>query len=358
MCVVEACIDIDNSQGLKICSEVDPDYRRTIGILTKLDMVSPGNEKDVVQILKNNNEKYQLKHGWVGVINKNQAENNEKMSIKMAKQNEEKRLGESEFWSSCENTGSRFLEEYLSEILKSFVLEFMPGFINSLENEQRDRREEYEKFTKENENLKSPSMMLFKIGKNILSMIKYGLYGTTDNCIHALARPTRAKIDSLVKDYKTCVTETLKKEIDNRIQDHEARRDSLTETLEQFNDESSGIDPRIFPADELLKKMLRREFPIIVEEPIQNATDASEKFLLKLLQIAIVENLRAYPNLKNRIHTKLRLQVQKMKADLDRDCFVFVQKHKSFFQPDIITLIQDDEKPSFISLDQSFIGSG
>ena len=49
MAVTGANTDLANSDGLKLAREVDPDGVRTIGVLTKIDLMDQGT--DVVDIL-------------------------------------------------------------------------------------------------------------------------------------------------------------------------------------------------------------------------------------------------------------------------------------------------------------------
>ena len=55
-------------QALQLASKVDPSHSRTIGVLTKIDLMDRGtNATDIL-----NNKKYPLKLGWVGVVNRSQ----------------------------------------------------------------------------------------------------------------------------------------------------------------------------------------------------------------------------------------------------------------------------------------------
>ena len=53
-----------------MANKVDPNGYRTIGVLTKIDIIDKGTEKDIIKIL--NNEVYVLKLGWIAVQNRSQ----------------------------------------------------------------------------------------------------------------------------------------------------------------------------------------------------------------------------------------------------------------------------------------------
>uniref|UniRef100_A0A3B3TK53 Interferon-induced GTP-binding protein Mx n=1 Tax=Poecilia latipinna TaxID=48699 RepID=A0A3B3TK53_9TELE len=61
--VVPSNVDIATTEALKMAQQVDPDGERTLGILTKPDLVDKGTEETVVEIV--NNEVIQLKKGYM-----------------------------------------------------------------------------------------------------------------------------------------------------------------------------------------------------------------------------------------------------------------------------------------------------
>ncbi|KAF3856040.1 hypothetical protein F7725_016763, partial [Dissostichus mawsoni] len=61
--VVPCNVDIATTEALKMAQEVDPEGERTLGILTKPDLVDRGTEENVVEIV--NNEVIHLKKGYM-----------------------------------------------------------------------------------------------------------------------------------------------------------------------------------------------------------------------------------------------------------------------------------------------------
>lgn len=62
-------MDLANSDALKIAREVDPSGSRTLGVLTKLDLMDSGT--DALDILQNQGS-FKLKLGFIGVVNRSQ----------------------------------------------------------------------------------------------------------------------------------------------------------------------------------------------------------------------------------------------------------------------------------------------
>ena len=65
LAISPADVDLANSSALKASRAIDPKGERTIGVITKLDLVPPEYANQLL-----NNKKYPLKMGYVGVINK------------------------------------------------------------------------------------------------------------------------------------------------------------------------------------------------------------------------------------------------------------------------------------------------
>lgn len=70
--------DLANSEAIKMARSVDPSGNRTLGVITKLDLMDKGT--DATEMLSG--KVINLKKGFVGVVNRSQADINANMSIK------------------------------------------------------------------------------------------------------------------------------------------------------------------------------------------------------------------------------------------------------------------------------------
>ncbi|XP_076609440.1 interferon-induced GTP-binding protein Mx [Chaetodon auriga] len=77
--VVPCNVDIATTEALKMAQEVDPDGERSLGILTKPDLVDKGTEETVVDIV--HNEVIHLKKGYMIVRCRGQKEITDKVSL-------------------------------------------------------------------------------------------------------------------------------------------------------------------------------------------------------------------------------------------------------------------------------------
>jgi len=84
--VVPANQDISTSDGLQLAKQIDPDGERTIGVITKIDIMDKGTDAKSLLL----GEDIHLKLGWVGIVNRSQASINEDIRVKVALENEQK----------------------------------------------------------------------------------------------------------------------------------------------------------------------------------------------------------------------------------------------------------------------------
>ena len=86
LAVTGANTDLASSDALKLARELDPRGDRTIGVLTKLDLMDPGT--DVCDIMQN--RVIPLRRGYISVVNRGQRDIDADLSIQVGLRNEER----------------------------------------------------------------------------------------------------------------------------------------------------------------------------------------------------------------------------------------------------------------------------
>lgn len=86
LAVTSANTDLASSDALKLARELDPRGDRTIGVLTKLDLMDPGT--DVSEIM--HNRVIPLRRGYIAVVNRGQRDIEADLSIQVGLRNEER----------------------------------------------------------------------------------------------------------------------------------------------------------------------------------------------------------------------------------------------------------------------------
>ena len=121
--VTAANTDLANSDALQMAREVDSSGKRTIGVLTKLDLMDPGT--DAMDMLSG--RVIPLQRGYVGVINRSQADIKANVSIRqsLAKENAFFQ-NHSAYRPIATRMGSQFLTKMLNQILMQHIRECLP----------------------------------------------------------------------------------------------------------------------------------------------------------------------------------------------------------------------------------------
>ena len=140
LCVIAANSDIATSDGLKMAKELDKKGMRTLGVLTKLDIMDKGTDAKKVLL----NQEIPLKLGYIAVKNRSKQDLIDKISM------EEMQRREKEFFKnhpiykhlppSC--FGNDVLIQKLTKILFRIIRENLPGIIKSINDSIRRCEEE------------------------------------------------------------------------------------------------------------------------------------------------------------------------------------------------------------------------
>jgi dynamin 1-like protein len=123
LAVSPANVDIVNSEALKLARHVDPMGRRTIGVLTKLDLMDHGtNALDILS-----GRVYPLKLGFIGVVNRSQQD------IQVNKSLAEALKAEAEFFrhhpayrNMANRCGTHYLAKTLNTTLMAHIRDRLP----------------------------------------------------------------------------------------------------------------------------------------------------------------------------------------------------------------------------------------
>jgi hypothetical protein len=132
--VIQATIDVESDMGLGLIKTYDPEFRRTVGVLTKVDMLKDSNVEGYLggTISKN----LQLGYGYFAVRNRSSDEMRT-MSVRDGLLIERKFFDETEPYKSSmykNKTGSINLGNRLSEILLAHIRTCLPAVMDEIKN--------------------------------------------------------------------------------------------------------------------------------------------------------------------------------------------------------------------------------
>lgn len=123
LAVSPANVDIVNSEALKLARHVDPLGRRTIGVLTKVDLMDHGtNALDILS-----GRVYPLKLGFIGVVNRSQQDIQGNKSLAEALKSESEFFKHHPAYRNMANRcGTQFLAKSLNTTLMAHIRERLP----------------------------------------------------------------------------------------------------------------------------------------------------------------------------------------------------------------------------------------
>lgn len=137
LAITAANTDLANSDALKMARDVDPDGERTIGVVTKIDLMDEGT--DALDLLQGN--VYPLKLGYFGVKCRSQKQIDESLEVDKAIEKEKEFFSRHHIYSSySDKLGIPYLTKSLNKILIYHIQRCIPS-LNKQIAEQLQLRE-------------------------------------------------------------------------------------------------------------------------------------------------------------------------------------------------------------------------
>uniref|UniRef100_A0A669BIG4 Dynamin-1-like protein n=1 Tax=Oreochromis niloticus TaxID=8128 RepID=A0A669BIG4_ORENI len=121
LAVTAANTDMATSEALKVAREVDPDGRRTLAVVTKLDLMDAGT--DAMDVLMG--RVIPVKLGIIGVVNRSQLDINNKKSVADAIRDEHAFL-QKKYPSLANRNGTKYLARTLNRLLMHHIRDCLP----------------------------------------------------------------------------------------------------------------------------------------------------------------------------------------------------------------------------------------
>ncbi|XP_070374747.1 dynamin-1 isoform X5 [Equus asinus] len=143
LAVSPANSDLANSDALKIAKEVDSQGQRTIGVITKLDLMDEGTDaRDVLE-----NKLLPLRRGYIGVVNRSQKDIDGKKDITAALAAERKFfLSHPSYRHLADRMGTPYLQKVLNQQLTNHIRDTLPGLRNKLQSQLLSIEKEVEEY--------------------------------------------------------------------------------------------------------------------------------------------------------------------------------------------------------------------
>lgn len=138
LAVIPCNQDIATIDILERAHRYDPEGERTLGVLTKPDLIDRGAEDEVLSIIRNIRKP--LKLGYIMVKNRSQADLKSSLSLTNSLENEESYFMNHEIWNSLDVTlrGTKSLNDKLTHLIVSRAMQTGPYIKYQLMTKQKE----------------------------------------------------------------------------------------------------------------------------------------------------------------------------------------------------------------------------
>lgn len=304
LAVTPANMDLANSDALKLAKDVDPQGQRTIGVITKLDLMDEGT--DAREILEN--KLLPLCRGYVGVVNRSQKDIDGKKDIKAAL------LAEKDFFRShpayshiAARMGTPYLQKMLNQQLTNHIRETLPVFRSNLQSQLLALNREAEEYRKYGpDDFTRRTKTLLQLVQRLSVDFEKLIEGSGDK-VDTVHLSGGARINRIFHEHFPY--ELLKLESDERD-----LRQEITFAIRNIHGVRTGLFTPDLAFEAIVKKQISR-----LNEPCMKLVDmVSQELITTVYQC--INKLSSFPKLRDEtekiLSTEIRAQESKCRDQI------------------------------------------
>ncbi|CAI6368425.1 unnamed protein product [Macrosiphum euphorbiae] len=283
LAVSPANADLATSDALQISKQVDPDGMRTIGVITKLDLMDEGTDaRDILE-----NKLLPLRRGYIGVVNRSQKDIDGRKDIKAALSAERKFfLAHPSYRHMADRLGTPYLQRVLNQQLTNHIRDTLPGLRDKLQKQlltlEKDV-EQFKYFRPDDPAIKTKAML--QMIQQLQSDFERTIEGSGSAQINTNELSGGAKINRLF--HERFPFEIVKMEIDEK----ELRRE-IAFAIRNIH----GIRVGLFTPDMAFEAIVKKQIARL-KEPSLKCTDLVVNELSNVVRIC-TDKMSRYPRLR------------------------------------------------------------
>ncbi|XP_061382953.1 dynamin isoform X2 [Danaus plexippus] len=311
LAVTPANTDLANSDALKLAKEVDPQGLRTIGVITKLDLMDEGTDaRDVLE-----NKLLPLRRGYIGVVNRSQKDIDGRKDISAALAAERKFfLSHPSYRHIADRLGTPYLQRVLNQQLTNHIRDTLPGLRDKLQKQlltlEKDV-DQYKHFRPDDPSIKTKAML--QMIQQLQTDFERTIEGSGSAQINTNELSGGAKINRLF--HERFPFEIVKMEFDEK----ELRRE-IAFAIRNIH----GIRVGLFTPDMAFEAIVKKQIARL-KEPSLKCVDLVVQELSNVVRFC-TERMSRYPRLREETeriimsHVRSREQQCKEQLVLLIDC--------------------------------------
>ncbi|XP_021708051.1 dynamin isoform X1 [Aedes aegypti] len=305
LAVTPANTDLANSDALKLAKEVDPQGVRTIGVITKLDLMDEGTDaRDILE-----NKLLPLRRGYIGVVNRSQKDIEGRKDIHAALSAERKFfLSHPSYRHIADRLGTPYLQKVLNQQLTNHIRDTLPGLRDRLQKQlltlEKDV-EQFKHFRPDDPSIKTKAML--QMIQQLQSDFERTIEGSGSALVNTNELSGGAKINRIFH-------ERLRFEIVKMSCDEKELRREISFAIRNIH----GIRVGLFTPDMAFEAIVKKQISQL-KEPILKCIDLTVQELSNVVRIC-TDKMARYPRLRDEteriITTHIRNCEQRAKEQL------------------------------------------
>jgi len=305
LAVTPANTDLATSDALQLARTADPDGHRTIGVLTKLDLMDEGTDaKDIME-----NKLLPLRRGYVAVVNRSQKDIDGKKDIKAAVAAERKFfLSHPSYRHMADRCGTPYLQKQLNQQLTNHIRETLPGLRDKLQRQMLELEKEvaqYKHFQPNDPSIKTKAML--QMVQHLQVDFERAIEGSGTDGVNTMELSGGAKINRLF--HERFPYEIVKMEFDEK----ELRKE-IAFAIRNIH----GIRVGLFTPDMAFEAITKTQIGRL-REPSLKCVDLVVQELTNVVR-TVTEKMNRYPRLREEaeriITTYIREKEQQCKEQI------------------------------------------
>lgn len=305
LAVTPANTDLANSDALKLAKEVDPQGVRTIGVITKLDLMDEGTDaRDILE-----NKLLPLRRGYIGVVNRSQKDIEGRKDIHQALTAERKFfLSHPSYRHMADRLGTPYLQRVLNQQLTNHIRDTLPGLRDKLQKQMLTLEkdvEQFKHFRPDDPSIKTKAML--QMIQQLQSDFERTIEGSGSALVNTNELSGGAKINRIFH-------ERLRFEIVKMACDEKELRREISFAIRNIH----GIRVGLFTPDMAFEAIVKRQIAQL-KEPVIKCVDLVVQELSVVVRMC-TDKMSRYPRLREEteriITTHIRQREQYCKEQI------------------------------------------
>jgi GTPase SAR1 family protein len=252
LAVVSAKNDYANQIVLNMARDVDRKGHRTLGVITKPDMLPPGSESELSFASLARNQDIEFRLGWHVLRNRDYDNRNVSLTTRDAIEADFFLQG---IWGGFprSHVGIATLRARLSGVLLNQIRKELPHLIEEIESSILETRGMLDRLGSRRGNLDEQRSFLLKISQSFQLIVKAAVDGTYDDVFFG-----DPKTDVGYRRRLRAVIQNLHLDFANAMRSRGHRREFVTGGQEASHDKGSGMQPEPVSREQFLEEISER----------------------------------------------------------------------------------------------------